>query len=109
VAAGEGYLGWRAFDWARKERVAKRALSRHRDDPDLGYRYQLQVNHAGSRRRDFTWWTVFAAIVSMGDAYVDAKLGPHFDAEFKPQDKSDLHPAARGSDAYRVGLSLAVP
>jgi hypothetical protein len=109
VAAGEGYLLWRAIDWGRKEKVAKREVIRHQDDPALAYHYQLEANYAGSRRRDFTWWTIFAAALSMGDAYVDAKLGAHFDAEFKPQDTSDLEAGKRGSYAFRVGLSAKLP
>jgi hypothetical protein len=92
VAAGEGYLLYRAFDWSRKEHEAVDKASRDR---------------AASHRKDFTWWSVFAGILSMGDAYVDAQLG-NFDQEFKPQDQSAAR--FRNSDlAFRVGLTLRLP
>jgi hypothetical protein len=83
VAAGEGYLLWRAVDYGRQEQ-AKWREARAATDP--GEQEKLDQRHRalGSHRRDFTWWSVFAGLLSMGDAYVDAQLG-NFDAEFQPQ------------------------
>ncbi len=86
VAAGEGYLIYRAFHYGHKEAEAKDLLRAHRDDPELEARYQRSADYRGDRRRDFTWWSIFAAVLSMGDAYVDAHLGRDFDGEFEPQE-----------------------
>jgi hypothetical protein len=84
VAAGEGYLLWRAVDYGRQEQAKSReALG----ETNPAQRARLERRHRtlASHRRDFTWWSVFAGLLSVGDAYVDAQLG-NFDAEFKPQD-----------------------
>lgn len=70
VAGSEGYLIYRAVDWGRIERNAVSLT---------------EEEHAAMRRRDFTWWSIFAGALSMGDAYVDAHLR-NFDVEFKGQD-----------------------
>jgi hypothetical protein len=83
-AAGEGYLLWRAVDWGRQEQAKWRQVLAETDPAE---RARLERRHRtlGAHRRDFTWWSVFAGLLSVGDAYVDAQLG-NFDAEFKPQD-----------------------
>lgn len=100
VAAGEGYLLWRAVDYGRQEQ-AKAREAWAASDPAA--RAELTGRHSvlASHRRDFTWWSVFAGLLSMGDAYVDAQLGK-FDAEFKPQD------AASAGDApgWRASVTL---
>jgi hypothetical protein len=88
VAAGEGYLLWRAVDYGRQER-AKFAEARAAVDPLELARLDGQHRVLAAHRRDFTWWSVFAGLLSMGDAYVDAQLG-NFEAEFKPQDTGAL-------------------
>jgi hypothetical protein len=88
VAAGEGYLLWRAVDYGRQEQ-AKFAEVRVATDPAEREMLDMQHRALGSHRRDFTWWSVFAGLLSMGDAYVDAQLG-NFEAEFKPQDVGAL-------------------
>lgn len=101
VAAGEGYLLWRAADYGRQERVRFRQA---RDTVDPAAKERLEQKHRalGAHRRDFTWWSVFAALLSMGDAYVDAQLGD-FDAEFQPQGTE----AWGGSDpGWRAVVSL---
>ena len=83
VAVGEGYLLVRAVDYGRQERAKWREAGAATDPVEKG---KLERRHLalGSHRRDFTWWSVFAGLLSMGDAYVDAQLG-NFDAEFEPQ------------------------
>jgi hypothetical protein len=83
VAVGEGYLLYRAVDYGRQERAKWREAGAATDPVKKG---ELERRHLalGSHRRDFTWWSVFAGLLSMGDAYVDAQLG-NFDAEFEPQ------------------------
>lgn len=100
VAAGEGYLIGRAIDYGRKEKRAERRAREAADDPGLEARFQEERRYLASHRRDFTWWSAFAAVLSMGDAYVDAQLGP-FDAEFEPQDRDAARPAG-----IRAGLRL---
>lgn len=100
VAAGEGYLIGRAIDYGRKERRAERKAREAADDPALEAGFEEERRYLASRRRDFTWWSAFAAVLSMGDAYVDAQLGP-FDAEFEPQDGNAARPAG-----IRAGLRL---
>jgi hypothetical protein len=93
VAVGEGYLIYRAVDYGRQEQAATTAAEK---------------DYAASKRRDFTWWTIFAAALSMGDAYVDAQLGRQFDKEFTPQDQSVLQRRDDGL-LLRVGLGVRLP
>ena len=90
VAVGESYLLYRAIDWRRQEMHAQTLARRY---PDATIDYLAEAEHASTHRRDFTWWTIFAGAFSMGDAYVDAQLGRHFDAQFKPQDASSYRQA----------------
>ncbi len=83
--AGEGYLAWQAVDWGLHERDKDRLGARDSSVPALQQQDIADAQHAAQRRRDFTWWTIFAVVFSMGDAYVDAQLGK-FDVQFKPQD-----------------------
>jgi hypothetical protein len=92
VAGGEGYLIFRAIDWGSRERAAIDPTSKE---------------FAGARRRDFTWWSIFAGVLSMGDAYVDAQLGA-FDVEFKPQDTSAPDHAALDFRGRPGGRSTSI-
>jgi hypothetical protein len=83
VVAGEGYLLWRAVDYGGQEQAKWREAGAA-TDPVLQDKLYQRHRALASHRRDFTWWSVFAGLLSMGDAYVDAQLGD-FDAEFQPQ------------------------
>jgi len=107
VALGEGYLLFRAVDWGRVEGDAKNLARRHADDPALAAFYRSEEDKAASHRRDFTWWSIFAAALSMGDAYVDAQLG-NFDVEFRPQDQAAVPARAKGP-SMSVALRWNLP
>jgi hypothetical protein len=100
VAGSEGYLLYRAVDWARVERQSTGA----------------DQENAGAHRRDFTWWTVLVGALSMGDAYIDAQLG-EFDVEFTPQDRSgeptmkslSSWPEPSPGPVIRLALRLRLP
>jgi hypothetical protein len=81
VFGAEGYLIYRAVRAGIKEHDA-RGLAR--ENPELAAGYLALAEARNNERRDYTWWTVFALILSMGDAYVDAVLGD-FDVEFEPE------------------------
>jgi hypothetical protein len=101
VAVGEGYLLWRAVDYGRQEQAKWREAGAATDPVEQG---KLERRHLalGSHRRDFTWWSVFAGLLSMGDAYVDAQLG-NFDAEFEPQGTGTLGDRDPG---WRAAMTL---
>jgi len=107
VAAGEGYLIWRAIDYGRLEQRKKEAARDASANPALQTELLGNSRYAASRRRDFTWWTIFAAVLSMGDAYVDAHLG-RFDPEFEPQDGSGGFVLDR-TDGFRLGVRWRLP
>ena len=75
VLGSEGYLIYRGL----------RARNREIDAKRLGQEAEAAVWN--EEKRDYAWWTLFAVILSMGDAYVDAHLRG-FDIEFEPQDGS---------------------
>jgi hypothetical protein len=107
VAAGEGYLIWRAVDYGRQERAKGREARLAQAEPTRQAKLLERKRYYGSRRRDFTWWSIFAAALSMGDAYVDAQLGA-FDPEFVPQDGTGGFVLDRTA-GFRVGLRLRLP
>lgn len=107
VAAGEGYLVWRAVDYGRQEREKGREARLAASEPALQAKLLERKRYYGSRRRDFTWWSIFAAVLSMGDAYVDAQLGA-FDPEFVPQDGTGGFVTDRLPD-IRVGWKFRLP
>ena len=81
VFGAEGYLIYRATRAGLRERDARDAARR---EPALEQFWLAEAERHNAERRDYTWWTVFALILSMGDAYVDAVLGD-FEAEFEPE------------------------
>jgi hypothetical protein len=81
VFGAEGYLIYRATRAGLRERDARDAARR---EPELEPFWLAEAERHNAERRDYTWWTVFAVILSMGDAYVDAVLGD-FEAEFEPE------------------------
>lgn len=81
VFGAEGYLIYRATRAGLRERDARDAARR---EPALEGFWLAEAERHNAERRDYTWWTVFALIMSMGDAYVDAVLGD-FDAELEPE------------------------
>jgi hypothetical protein len=107
VAAGEGYLVWRAIDYGRQEGDKADEARLASEDPVRQAELLERKRYYGSRRRDFTWWSVFAVVLSMGDAYVDAQLGP-FDPEFLPQDGTGGAGLDR-SGGVRLGLRVVLP
>ena len=105
VAAGEGYLIYEAFDWGHLEHQYNVSAGSSVAGSGEQLFYEAAAIDAGSHRRDFTWWTIFAAVLSMGDAYVDAQLGRDFDAQFKPAEQA-LVPGRPGDAAPRLQLAL---
>lgn len=84
-AAGRGYLGYRIF---REQDIAdgyERAAQRITDDPGLRDQTWRARNRALDRRDDFIWWSAFALVFTMAEAYVDAAL-MGFDEEFEGAD-----------------------
>ena len=100
-AAGEGYLIWRAIDYCQKEQDKWREVLAE-TDPGMLPGLERRHRRLGEHRRDFTWWSVFAGLLSIGDAYVDAQLGK-FDAEFKPQDSAG---PTGGAPAWQAAVTL---
>ena len=97
VAGVEGFLILRAVEAGLDERDAK-DLADAATTEELKSFYEARAETFNERRRDYTWWTIFAVILSMGDAYVDAHLG-NFEVEFEPLESSAGHPTG-----YRAGL-----
>lgn len=83
VLGAESYLIYRAVRAGERENDAKAAA---RADSTLASAYEALATQYDEEQRKYTWWTAFAILVSMGDAYVDAVLGD-FDAEFEPEDR----------------------
>lgn len=81
VFGAEGYLIYRATRAGLRERDARDEARR---EPALEEFWLAEAERHNAERRDYSWWTVFALILSMGDAYVDAVLGD-FEAEFEPE------------------------
>ena len=109
VAAGEGYLIYKAFDWGHVEHNYNVLAGENAGNLAVQYFYQSEAQDAASHRRDFTWWTIFAGVLSMGDAYVDAQLGRHFDAQFKPQNQSGLTGSHGSSPEFQACLAWKLP
>lgn len=84
VAGVEGFLIFRAVEAGLNERDANDAAATATSEA-VALQYEGLARGYNERRRDYTWWTIFAVILSMGDAYVDAHLG-NFEAEFEPLD-----------------------
>ncbi|MCA9729448.1 MAG: hypothetical protein KC729_17300 [Candidatus Eisenbacteria bacterium] len=81
VFGAEGYLIYRAVHAGVREHDARESAKQESDREDSWLALADKYN---GERRDYTWWTVFAVILSMGDAYVDAALGD-FEVEFEPE------------------------
>ncbi len=99
-AAGQGYLAYRAISAAEKEHDWNR---RARADSTQAELYHRRANYQRDRRHDFTWWSIFAFVFSLGDAYVDAQLGD-FSGQFEPQDFAPREAERRGPDASGVSI-----
>jgi hypothetical protein len=95
VAGGEGYLIYRAVHAGRLESDARDQAKR---DPDRETAWLAEADKFNEERRKYTWWGIFAVVLSMGDAYVDAHLRG-FDVEFEPQDQGK---------GWRAGVRLCL-
>jgi len=105
VALGESYFIYRAIDEGREEDELR---ARARKEPDRADEWNRAADRSAAHRRDFTWWSVFAVLLSMGDAYVDAVLGP-IDDEFEPQGVELREGGGRrSSEARKARLSIEV-
>ena len=110
AAGGEGYLIYWAAHWRNREQDYQALADENAGSYALNYYYQYLADQAGASRRDYTWWTIFATVLSMGDAYVDAQLGRRFDAQFKPQEQSvRIAGTLPPTFAVQLGLSLKLP
>jgi len=123
VAAGQGYLAYRAIHAGQVERDWRDKARADSIDVELELR---RARYQADRRHDFTWWSVFALIFSLGDAYVDAALGD-FRGQFQPQNAAastgrcrresspivrpfaGLEMTGRDRGVLRLGLRVRVP
>ena len=99
-AAGRGYLGYRIIHEQQTADDFERDAFAVTDDDGLRDQLWRARNRALVRRDDFIWWSVFAVIFTMAEAYVDASL-MGFDAEFEGVDElpeEDAH--------VRLGVSV---
>lgn len=94
VGIGEGVLIYRAIAWAHLE---QRSKDRAKAEPERAEEFLREADRNAAHRRDFTWWSVFAIGLSMGDAYVDATLGD-VDAEFETKDWTAARWRNRGAE-----------
>jgi hypothetical protein len=66
--------------------------------------YMHKVERHQAHRRDFTWWTGLAILLSMGDAYVDAQLRD-FDVEIQYEPEPGSEPGSeKGTEAGGSGV-----
>jgi hypothetical protein len=102
-AAGRIYLGWRAVDEHRLARdLEEEALAL--EDPAARDRKWREHNRALVRRDDFIWYSAYALLFTMAEAYVDAAL-MEFDDEFEEVEEIDEDAAGAGT-VVRFGLAL---
>lgn len=81
VLGAEGYLIYRGMRARQRESDALAAAEK---DPSREALWLAEATVWNEEKRDYAWWTLFAVILSMGDAYVDAHLRG-FDTEFDPE------------------------
>lgn len=70
-----------AFFLAEGYMIYRAGRAAHREGEAEDHGLDAEAEKWNAERRDFTWWLLFAVVLSMGDAYVDAHLRG-FDAEF---------------------------
>jgi hypothetical protein len=89
-AAGRIYLGWRAVD---EHRLARDLEVEALADEDAGGRGRTwrEHNRALARRDDFIWYSAYALLFTMAEAYVDAAL-MEFDDEFEDVEEPEAAP-----------------
>ncbi|MCC7142035.1 MAG: hypothetical protein IT349_08035 [Candidatus Eisenbacteria bacterium] len=120
VLAGQAYLVYRAVRADAKEQDWRDKAAA--DSVNAGS-YLREARYQADRRHDFSWWSAFAWIYNLGDAYVDAHLGK-FGREFEPQmyradgPKTEVEstdwfleprPNRRGALELRAGIRLSLP
>jgi len=107
VVAGEGFLGYKAWQELQRENDA---VSRLDAVGQAGFRpgdpeytdALLDVETHKNRKINWIWWGLAAHLVSMVDAYVDAHLAS-FEADFGPPESAvDLGERPRLTLAFRT-------
>lgn len=119
IVAGHAYLVYRAVRADGKEKDWREKAAA---DSVNAESYLREARYQADRRHDFSWWSAFAWIFNIGDAYVDAHLGK-FGREFEPQmyrgeiDRSGIEstdwfveprPSRRGAVELRAGIRLSL-
>ncbi len=94
IFATEGYLIYRALRAAQRESEAEDDAVRF---PGREDEFLAVADRWNEEKRDYAWWTIFALVLSMGDAYVDAHLRG-FDVEFEEE-----------GNQFRLQYSVGVP
>jgi hypothetical protein len=104
VAAGRAALIVRAVEEQREANdLEAEALAL--DSGPARDRLWRERNRALYRRDDFVWWSVFALVVSMIEAYVDAALHD-FDEEFEGVVEPEIGVSDGASVTIGIGVSF---
>ena len=73
----------------REDRLADEASRKARENPSEESYWRFLSSQHRDRKRSYLWWGAFTALLSVGDAYVDAHLRG-FEMEFREEDQAVL-------------------
>ena len=73
----------------QEDRLAEDAAKKMELYPEFESYYRDLSSSHRSKKKDYVWWGAFAALLSLGDAYVGAHLHG-FNAEFRSEDSAIL-------------------